>query len=135
VARKRSPARLVVALSIAAVLAVFLLYTSIAGGGTPSLRPSQLAGQTGTVSLVGRVVGKPEGDAHAGGLRFRLRDVKDSAAATVAVVYTGSVPDLFASGRDIVVDGKLQNGTFVAAPDSMVTKCPSKYSATKPAAQ
>ena len=75
-ARKRSPARLVIALSVAAVLAVFLLYTSIAGGGTPSLRPSELAGQTGTVSLVGRVVGKPTGDAHAGGLRFRLRDVK-----------------------------------------------------------
>ena len=29
------PARLVIALSVAAVLAVFLLYTSIAGGGTP----------------------------------------------------------------------------------------------------
>ena len=132
-ARKRSPARLIIALSIAAVLAVFLLYTSIAGGGTPSLRPSELAGQTGTISLVGRVVGKPTGDAHEGGLRFRLRDVKDPASPTVAVVYTGSVPDLFASGRDIVVDGKLQNGTFVAEPGSMVTKCPSKYSASKPA--
>jgi cytochrome c-type biogenesis protein CcmE len=129
VARKRSPARLVIALSIAAVLAVFLLYTSIAGGGTPSLRPSQLAGQTGTVSLVGRVVGKPSGDPHADGLRFRLRDVKDPAAETVAVVYKGSVPDLFATGRDVVVDGKVVNGTFVAKPGSMVTKCPSKYSA------
>ena len=114
VARKRSPARLVIALSIAAVLAVFLLYTSIAGGGTPSVRPSQLAGRTGTVSLVGRVVGKPTGDSHAGGLRFRLRDVKDPPAQTVAVVYKGSVPDLFALGRDIVVDGQLRNGTFVA---------------------
>jgi cytochrome c-type biogenesis protein CcmE len=133
VARKRSPARLVIALSIAAVLAVFLIYTSLAGG-TPSLRPSQLEGKTGTVSLVGRVVGKPTGDSHAGGLRFKLRDVKDPTAQTVAVVYKGSVPDLFASGRDIVVDGELKNGTFVASPGSMVTKCPSKYSA-KPAAQ
>jgi len=129
VARKRSPARLVIALSIAAVLAIFLLYTSIAGGGTPSLRPSQLAGRTGTVSLVGRVVGKPTGDAHMDGLRFRLRDVKDPAGETVAVVYKGSVPDLFATGRDVVVDGKVVNGTFVAKPGSMVTKCPSKYSA------
>jgi cytochrome c-type biogenesis protein CcmE len=134
VARKRSPARLVIALSIAAVLAVFLLYTSIAGGGTPSVRPSQLAGETGSVSLVGRVVGKPTGDSHGDGLRFRLRDVKDPAAQTVEVVYTGSVPDLFASGRDIVVDGRLQNGVFVAKPGTMVTKCPSKYSAT-PASQ
>ena len=99
------------------------------------MKPSELAGQTGTVSLVGRVVGKPTGDAHAGGLRFRLRDVKNPSGATVAVVYTGTVPDLFATGRDIVVDGKLQNGTFVADADSMVTKCPSKYSATKPAVQ
>jgi len=133
VSRKRSPARLVIALSIAAVLAIFLLYTSIAGGGTPSVRPSQLAGRTGTVSLVGRVVGKPTGDAHAGGLRFRLRDVKDPHAQAVAVVYKGSVPDLFASGRDVVIDGKLVRGVFVAAPGSMVTKCPSKYSAKKTA--
>ena len=133
-ARKRSPARLVIALSISAVLAVFLLYTSIAGGGTPSVRPSELAGKTGTVSLVGRVVGKPTGDAHEGGLRFALRDVKDPTGATVPVLYTGSVPDLFASGRDIVVDGELRNGTFVATPGSMVTKCPSKYTAEKPAA-
>ena len=67
-ARKRSPARLVIALSIAAVLAVFLLYTSIAGGGTPSVKPSELAGTTGPVSLVGQVVGKPVGDANEGGL-------------------------------------------------------------------
>jgi len=126
VARRGSPARLVVALSVAAVLAVFLLYTSIAGGGTPTLRPSQLPGHDGRVSLMGRVVGTPTGDAHASGLRFRMRDV--AGTATVPVVYTGSVPDLFKKGRDIVVDGKLRNGVFVAVPNTLVTKCPSKYS-------
>jgi cytochrome c-type biogenesis protein CcmE len=123
---KRSPARLVLALSVAAVLAVFLLYTSIAGGGTPTLRPSELPGHTGRVSLMGKVVGEPNGDAHAGGLRFRLRDVAGTTA--VPVVYTGSVPDLFRKGRDIVVDGTLRNGVFVAVPGTLVTKCPSKYS-------
>jgi cytochrome c-type biogenesis protein CcmE len=126
VARRGSPARLIVALSVAAVLAVFLLYTSIAGGGTPQIRPSQLAGQTGRVSLMGQVAGKPSGDAHASGLRFRLRDVEGS--ATVPVVYRGSVPDLFRTGRDVVVDGRLHNGVFVAVPGTLVTKCPSKYS-------
>ena len=123
---QRSPVRLIVALSIAGVLAVFLLYTSIAGGGTPALRPSQLTGHTGRVSLMGQVVGKPSGDAHGAGLRFRLRDVKGN--ATVPVVYKGSVPDLFRTGRDVVVDGHLRNGAFVAVPDTLVTKCPSKYS-------
>jgi cytochrome c-type biogenesis protein CcmE len=125
VARRGNPARLVVALSIAAVLAVFLLYTSIAGGGTPSLRPSQLGDHVGRVSLMGQVVGKPTGDAHAAGLRFKLRDVKGT--TNVPVVYKGSVPDLFRSGRDVVVDGKLRNGLFVAVPNTLVTKCPSKY--------
>ena len=124
-ARRGSPARLIVALSIAAVLAVFLLYTSIAGGGTPQIRPSQLAGHAGRVSLMGQVVGKPTGDAHAAGLRFRLRDVKGT--ETVTVIYKGSVPDLFRTGRDVVVDGTLRDGLFLAVPGTLVTKCPSKY--------
>jgi cytochrome c-type biogenesis protein CcmE len=124
---KRSPARLVVALSVAAALAVFLLYTSIAGGSTPSLRPSQLPGHHGKVSLAGRVVGPPRGDAHtASGLRFRLRDVEGTAA--VLVVYRGTVPELFRTGRDVSVDGRLRHDVFVAVPNSLVTKCPSKYS-------
>jgi cytochrome c-type biogenesis protein CcmE len=122
---QRSPVRLIVALSVAAVLAVFLLYTSIAGGGTPSLRPSELPGHNGRVSLVGQVVGEPRGDAHAGGLRFTLRDVEG--AATVRVLYTGSVPDLMGKGKDVVVEGRLRNRIFVAVPDTLVTKCPSKY--------
>jgi cytochrome c-type biogenesis protein CcmE len=128
VARKRSPARLVIALSVAAALAVFLLYTSIAGGGTPTLLPSQLPQHHGRVSLVGTVVGPLTGDSHSGGLHFRLRDVRGS--TSVPVVYTGSVPDLFKVGRNIVVDGRLEHGTFAAIPDTLLTKCPSKYTAT-----
>jgi cytochrome c-type biogenesis protein CcmE len=46
---------------------------------------------------------------------------------TIPVVYKGSVPDLFKTGRDVVVDGRLRHGVFVAVPDTLVTKCPSKY--------
>ena len=126
-ARKASPARLVIALSVAGVLAVFLLYTSIAGGGNPSLAPSELAGRTDEVQLTGLVVGPVRGDAHDGGLRFRLKDISGDSRTTVAVMYTGSVPDLFKVGRHIVVDGELKRSTFVAQPGSMITKCPSKY--------
>lgn len=126
-ARGSSPARLVVALSVAAVLAIFLLYTSIAGG-TPQVQPSQLAGHHGKVSLVGTVVGTPSGDAHGAGLRFTLRDEKGP--ATVPVLYHGTVPDLFRSGRHVVMQGRLRNGIFVATPNSLLTKCPSKYTPT-----
>ena len=117
-----------IALSVAAVLAVFLLYTSIAGG-TPSLQPSQLAGHSGRVSLVGKVAGRATGDAHAGGLHFLLRD--RNGMMSVPVVYKGTVPDLFKTGREVVVDGKMRNGVFVAVPNTLVTKCPSKYSPKK----
>ena len=127
--RRRSPARLVIALSVAAVLAVFLLYTSFAGGATPSLRPSQLPGHTGAVSLAGLVVGPVKGSAREGGLRFTLRDIDGT--ATVPVVYTGSVPDLFRVGRHVYMKGELRDGVFVAEPDSLVTKCPSKYAPKK----
>jgi cytochrome c-type biogenesis protein CcmE len=126
---RRSPARLVIALSVAAVLAVFLLYSSIAGGGTPQLRPSSLEGHTGRVSLAGYVLKGVTGDAHGAGLRFRLRDVKGT--ASVPVVYKGSVPDLFRPGRDIVVEGRYVNGVFIAVPGTLVTKCPSKYTPKK----
>ncbi len=112
-----------IALSVAALLAVFLLYTSIAGGGAPSLQPSQLAGRTGTVQLAGKVVEpvEREGRTH----RFGLRDVEGT--ATVRVVYTGSVSDQFRAGRDVYLRGRLVNGVFVGEKDSLVTKCPSKY--------
>ena len=122
-----SPVRLVIALSVAAVLAIFLLYVSVAGG-TPSIQPSQLSGHKGNVALVGKVVGTPEGDGHAAnGLRFDLQDVKGG--ASVPVVYRGSVPDQFKTGRELRLEGQLQNGVFVAKKDSMRTKCPSKYTA------
>ena len=124
--------RLALALSIAALLAVFLLYTSIAGGGTPSLRPSQLLANPHNgkrVTLSGKVMGKVTGNAQEAGLRFRMRDVKGT--SSVAVLYHGAVPDLFRTGRDISLDGRLRGGVFVGVKNTLVTKCPSKYSPKK----
>lgn len=130
-ASKRNPARIVVALGVAGALAIFFLYTSLAGGGTASLRPSQLQGHAETVSLGGVVVGPITGDAHAGGLRFRLQDFDGTVAAKTAsrvrVVYTGTVPDLFGVTKHITLRGKVVNGVFVAERGSMITKCPSRY--------
>ncbi|MFL5932068.1 MAG: cytochrome c maturation protein CcmE [Gaiellaceae bacterium] len=128
-ARRGSPARLVVALSVAALLAVFLVYVSIAGGGTPSLAPSELKGRSGEVTLAGRVLAPVRGKGREGGLRFTLRDVKGT--TTVPVLYKDSVPDMFRVGRDVSLRGELKHGVFVGKPGSMITKCPSKYTAKK----
>ena len=115
-----------VALSIAGALAVFLIYTAVAGSGTLTVKPSELRGRTNKLQLVGQVVGPITGNSYKpGGLRFSLRDIGGKAA--VKVVYTGEKGALFKLGQNILVTGQLQGGSFVAQRDSMITKCPSKY--------
>jgi len=124
-ARKRR-ARLIVALTLALTLAGALVYTSFASS-TEASTPSQVmrASEPGrSYELTGKVVDgsvKREGDA----LRFRIRDRTGS--ASVPVRYVGAVPDPFRDGREVIVSGALQAGTFVAERDSLITKCPSKF--------
>ena len=124
----RSPARLVVALGVAAVLAVFLLYTAVAGKSTPTVTPSQIGGQSGKLAVVGNVVGPVRGDSHsANGLRFGLKNI-NGASRVVPVVYHGdSPPPLFAVGRNVVVSGSYTGRRLDGT--GIVTKCPSKYTA------
>jgi cytochrome c-type biogenesis protein CcmE len=125
----RSPARLVIALAVAAVLAVFLLYTAVAGNSTPTLTPSQLHGQTGKLSVVGLVVGPVRA---ARGLRFGLVDPQGGRTKRVAVVYRGDAPPpLFRVGRSVVVSGTYAGGRL--AGSDILTKCPSKYTSSAPA--
>jgi cytochrome c-type biogenesis protein CcmE len=127
VARTRSPARLVIALSVAGVLAVFLVYVAVAGNGMAQVSPSQLNGRTSQVVLTGKVVTGSVAELRDEGVRFRLRDVEG--ASSVPVVYRDSPPDQFKAGRDLSVRGRLHNGVFVGEQGTMVTKCPSKYQA------
>jgi cytochrome c-type biogenesis protein CcmE len=128
-ARKRK-VRLVVALSAALVLAGTLLYTSFASA-TDAKTPSQVlaAGQNaGTYEMTGKVV--PGSIAHQGAtLVFKVRDRKGSAA--LPVHYTGTVPDPFRDGREVIVTGRLRNGVFMGERNSLVTKCPSKFQNAK----
>jgi cytochrome c-type biogenesis protein CcmE len=121
----------VIALSVAAALAIFVVYTALAGNGVANLTPSTVAGHTGNVSLVGKVVGRPQGNAYQGGLRFQLKDIDHGTPARVPVVYHGAVPDQFKTGADLVVEGTLLNGVFVAKRGSMITKCPDHYAPAK----
>jgi cytochrome c-type biogenesis protein CcmE len=123
-ARKRK-VRLVVALGAALLLAGTLLYTSFASS-TEAKTPSQVlaAGSGGTYQMTGKVV--PGSIAHQGAtLVFQVRDRQGS--RSVPVHYTGTVPDPFRDGREVIVTGKLENGVFVGERNSLVTKCPSKF--------
>jgi cytochrome c-type biogenesis protein CcmE len=123
--RKRK-IRLVVALSVAVVLAVALVYTSFSAS-TEAKQPSQLltADSDRSYELTGNVV--PGSIKHQGEqLDFAVAD-RDDASKSIPVTYTGTVPDPFRDGREVIVTGKVQNGSFVGEKDSLVTKCPSKF--------
>jgi cytochrome c-type biogenesis protein CcmE len=125
--RKRK-IRLVVALGAAVMLAAALVYTSFSAS-TEAKEPSQLldAAPGASYELTGRVV-KGSVIHEGSGLRFRVAD-RDDASQSIPVTYSGTVPDPFRGGREIVLTGAVENGVFVGEPDTLVTKCPSKFTA------
>ena len=131
-ARKRT-VRLIVALSAAVVLASALIYTSFSAA-SPALSPSQLVreAQSGqSYQLTGTVVSR---SVHREGPVLHFA-VEDRAGGTeIPIAYTGTVPDPFREGREVIVTVRKQGGGFVGERDSLITKCPSKYT-TAPASE
>ena len=113
---------------IASILGTFAVYTALVSDTTPLIGVAQAAAgdKAGeNVKLTGKVVSYTGDASTDSGLRIMLADY--SSNQTIPVVYHGSVPDAFKVGRQIVVDGKSASGVFDAKTDSLVTKCPSKY--------
>lgn len=124
-ARKRT-VRLVVSLSAAVVLAGALIYTSFSAA-SPAVTPSQLVREAvpgHSYQLTGEV---KAGSVRRAGetLYFSVQDRTGETA--VALSYTGSVPDPFREGREVIVTVQKQGDRYVGQRDSLTTKCPSKY--------
>src|SRR6476620_9402995 len=118
--------RLLVALTAAVLLAGGLIYTSFSAS-SPAVTPSRLLTDAGTgrsYQLTGTVV---NGSVHRNGaeMSFRVRDRTGTAA--VPVRYSGEVPDPFRQGREVIVQVRKQGDVFVGERDSLITKCPSKF--------
>jgi cytochrome c-type biogenesis protein CcmE len=122
--------RLVTALTAAVLLAGALVYTSFSAS-SESVKPSALVAKADagrSYRLTGKVV---KGSIVRSGdeLRFAVRD-RDG-TASVPVRYSGAVPDPFREGREVIVTVRKQGDGFVGERDSLVTKCPSKFSDKK----
>lgn len=127
---RRRRVRLVALLSAAVLLAGALVYTTFAGA-TPAQSPSQLLKGTRPgqlYELTGTVMQGSLRRRH-GRLDFRVRD--RGGHASVRVSYSGAVPEPFREGREIIVTVRAGRGTFVGERDSLITKCPSKFTAKK----
>ena len=81
----------------------------------------RVAGRVAPGSLVKRTSAKGTE------MQFAIGDFKGPAEMgdTVPVAFTGIVPDMFAEGRDVIVEGHYADGTLHA--QQIMTSCPSKY--------
>lgn len=69
-----------------------------------------------------------ERDADALGVTFNLHD-KEDARQIIRVRYTGAIPDLFAPGVEVIVEGGINSGENMFMASTLMTKCASKYEA------
>jgi cytochrome c-type biogenesis protein CcmE len=69
-------------------------------------------------------------------LSFSLGSLKDreSSSSGVPVRYQGILPDMFAEGRDVIVEGRYSPAGVLEAK-TIMTSCPSKYEPEKPQEQ
>ncbi|MEO8601191.1 MAG: cytochrome c maturation protein CcmE [bacterium] len=93
-------------------------------------RQHELGGQG--VRVAGRVTEgslRKQTSAKGTEMRFTIGDFVGAdhvpVEGTVPVAYTGVVPDMFDEGRDVIIEGKLVDGTLLA--HTIMTSCPSKY--------
>ncbi len=128
-ARKRK-IRLIVALSAALALATALVVTSFSAS-SEAVSPSGLA-NTAKAGLAYQLTGKVQAGSvrtTSDGVNFRVRDRNGS--ASVPVTYSGAIPDPFREGREVIVTVRRQGSMFVGEKDSLITKCPSKFTTEK----
>ncbi len=90
------------------------------------LARAQGAGGVDRVRVAGWVVDGTVERPAGGGLRF----VIEEEGARIPVVYRGVVPDIFAPGIQVVVEGDFRDGTFQAK--TLLAKCPSKFESGVP---
>ena len=121
-----------------AVICGLMVFQATRAGAAPVLMPSEVIAQGADAALprlrvAGRVSTQPE-VAYVTSpqirLSFNVEDPKHPEKGSIPVVYNGLRPDMFASGRDVIIDGEFKGGTLTAS--SLLTQCPSKYEAPDP---
>jgi len=132
---KKAQFLLGVALIVGAV--GYLMYTSIRETSLYYLTIEEFATKKTTltnegVRVAGRVgTGSMNWDPKDLHLQFFLSSFKEGEASQgVPVRYQGILPDMFAEGRDVIVEGRYSHENIIEAK-TIMTSCPSKYEAEK----
>jgi len=113
--KKKRRIQVIIAASVALILAVGLIGYGFRDGINLYRSPSQMAGnapEPGEVFRLGGLV--EEGSLVRGAsetVTFRVTD----GGATVPVSFTGVLPDLFGEGQGMIGTGRMEGDTFVAS--------------------
>lgn len=129
----------IIIVAVVALAGAGLVYQASQEGTALVLQPTELLQKAGAanslerVRVAGRVSAeKIEYDVEPKiELRFSVNNPsKDNPGNSVPVVYRGLKPDMFAAGRDVIIDGDYKRGVLYA--NRLLTQCPSKYQAPDP---
>ncbi len=127
--------RFAIGASIIVAAVAYLVYTGIRETSVYYLTIDEFLSRREAVAGEGlRVAGRVAADSMHWSpstldLRFRLANFASSGG--VDVTYNGILPDMFAEGRDVIVEGTYtRDGIFRAR--TLLTSCPSKYEAEVP---
>lgn len=113
----------------------YLMYTGIRETSAYYLTiqeflPRKESLQGNSLRVAGRVrPGSVQYDPKSLRLNFEIGEFVDGATSgpSVPVAFTGIKPDMFGDGRDVIIEGRYQDGAFEA--HKVLTSCPSKYEA------
>ncbi len=127
--------RFIIGAGIIVAAVAYLVYTGIRETSVYYLTIDEFLSRRTAVAGEGvRVAGRVAGDSvrwDAGTLDLGFRLANFDNTDGVDVHYNGVLPDMFAEGRDVIVEGTYgREGVFHAK--TLMTSCPSKYEAEVP---
>jgi cytochrome c-type biogenesis protein CcmE len=135
--------RFLIGATLIAVAVSYLVYAGIRETSVYYMKIDEFAARKAElppgqpVRVAGRVQhGSMEWNARTLDLRFALGGFGDTDGGgtpePLPVAFNGILPDMFAEGRDVIVEGTYErDGRFVA--HTILTSCPSKYEPEAPA--
>ena len=126
-ARKNTPVYLAAFLLFAAGVG-FMVWSALSEDSVYHLNVAEAAALPESELRSARIFGVAEGDIsrpqNGLGADFTARDL-EKPQIRIRVSYRGVVPDTFEKDSEVIIEGGMRDGVFVAK--TLMTKCPSKY--------
>lgn len=130
-AKKKSKALYAIAVVLFALGMSYLAFAGLSGGARYFIEVAEAVAMPAGKALPVRLFGKVRADGlsvppEGVGVHFLLQD-QNQADKTLWVTFRGAVPEAFAPGAEVIVEGLYQGGADSLTASKLMTQCPSKY--------